>query len=50
MAFLFGLNMLAPLLLPGLLGVVAFAFFLPVLIVVMGLLTLATLSITRKLG
>jgi hypothetical protein len=49
-AFLFGLNMLAPLLLPGLLGVVGFALFLPVLIVVMGLLTLATLSITRKLG
>ena len=49
-AFLFGLNMLAPLLLPGLLGVVAFALFLPVLIIVMGLLTLGTVSITRKLG
>ena len=49
-AILFGLNMLAPLLLPGLLGVVGFALFLPVLIVVMGLLTLGTVSITRKLG
>lgn len=49
-AFLFGLNMLAPLLLPGLMGVVAFALFLPVLIIVMGLLTLGTVSITRKLG
>jgi hypothetical protein len=49
-AILFGLNMLAPFLLPGLLGVVAFALFLPVLIVVMGLLTLGTVSITRKLG
>lgn len=49
-AFLFGLNMLAPLLLPGLLGAVVFALFLPVLIIVMGLLTLGTVSITRKLG
>ena len=49
-AFLFGLNMLAPLLLPGLMGVVAFALFLPVLIIVMGALTLGTVSITRKLG
>ncbi|NLX49956.1 MAG: hypothetical protein GXY82_08850 [Methanospirillum sp.] len=49
-AILFGLNMLAPFLLPGLLGVVAFALFLPILIVVMGLLTLVTVQITRKLG
>ena len=48
-AFLFGLNMLAPFLLPGLLGVVAFALFLPFLIVLMGLLTLGTVSVTRRL-
>jgi hypothetical protein len=48
-AFLFGLNMLAPFLLPGLLGVVAFALFLPFLIVIMGLLTLGTVSVTRRL-
>ena len=50
MAVLFGLNMLAPLLLPGLLGVVVFALFLPALIIVMGLLTLGTVYISRKLG
>lgn len=48
-AILFGLNMLVPFLLPGLLGVVAFALFLPVLIIVMGLLTLGTVYITRRL-
>ncbi len=48
-AIVFGLNMLAPYLLPGLLGVVAFALFLPVLIIAMGLLTLGTVIITRTL-
>jgi hypothetical protein len=46
---LFGINTLAPVLLPSLLGIVAFALLLPLLIITMGLLTLVTVSITQKL-
>ncbi len=49
MVILFGVNMLAPVLLPGLMGSIVYAFFLPVLIIIMGLLTLTTVYITRKL-
>ena len=48
-AILFGINMLAPLLLPGLLGVVAFAMLLPLLIIIMGSMSLITVAITQKL-
>ena len=49
MAILFGINMLAPLLLPSLLGVVAFAMLLPLLIIIMGSMSLITVAITQKL-
>jgi hypothetical protein len=45
----FGINTLVPVLLPSLLGMVAFALLLPLLIITMGLLTLVTVSITQKL-
>lgn len=45
----FGINMLAPLLLPGMLGMVVYAILLPLLVVFMGVLTLYTVSITQKL-
>ena len=48
-AILFGINMLAPLLLPSLLGVVAFAMLLPLLIIIMGFMSLITVAITQKL-
>ncbi|MDD1760468.1 MAG: hypothetical protein LUQ44_07665, partial [Methanothrix sp.] len=48
-AILFGINMLAPLLLPSLLGVVAFAMLLPLLIIIMGSMSLITVAITQKL-
>jgi hypothetical protein len=46
---LFGINMLAPLFLPGILGAVVSALFVPVLVIVMGSLTLGTVYITRRL-
>lgn len=45
----FGTNTLAPLLLPGLLGMIGYAVLLPALVVLMGLLTLVMVSITVKL-
>jgi uncharacterized membrane protein HdeD (DUF308 family) len=48
-AILFGINMLAPLVLPGLLGMVVFAMLLPLLIIIMGLMSLITVAITQKL-
>jgi len=46
---LFGINTVAPVLLPNLFGMVVFAILLPCLIIIMGLLTLITVSITQKL-
>ena len=46
---LFGINTLAPVLLPGLLGMVMYAILLPLLVIIMGLLTLIMVSITQKL-
>jgi uncharacterized membrane protein HdeD (DUF308 family) len=48
-AILFGINMLAPLLLPGLLGMIIYAILLPLLVIVMGFMSLITVAITRKL-
>jgi uncharacterized membrane protein HdeD (DUF308 family) len=48
-AILFGINMLAPLVLPGLLGMVVFTMLLPLLIIIMGLMSLITVAITQKL-
>jgi uncharacterized membrane protein HdeD (DUF308 family) len=45
----FGINMLAPVLLPGMLGMVAYAIILPLLVIFIGILTLLTVSITQKL-
>jgi hypothetical protein len=45
----FGINTIAPVLLPNLLGMVAYAILLPLLVIVMGLLTLITVSITQKI-
>jgi hypothetical protein len=46
---LFGINMLAPLLLPSLLGMVVYAILIPLLIIIMGFLSLITVTITQKL-
>ncbi|MDD2639030.1 MAG: DUF308 domain-containing protein [Methanothrix sp.] len=46
---LFGINMLAPLLLPGLLGIVVYAILIPLLVIIMGFLSLIMVSITQKL-
>ena len=46
---LFGINMIAPFLLPNLLGMVAYAILLPLLVIIMGLLSLILVSITQKL-
>jgi uncharacterized membrane protein HdeD (DUF308 family) len=48
-AILFGINMLAPLLLPSLLGMVVYAMLLPLLIIIMGSMSLITVVITQKL-
>jgi len=45
----FGINTIAPVLLPNLLGMVLYAFVLPLLVIIMGLLSLVTVSITQKL-
>ncbi len=45
----FGINTIAPLLLPNLLGMIVSAILLPLLVIIMGLLTLITVSITQKL-
>jgi hypothetical protein len=45
----FGINLIAPVFLPGLLGMFVYFIFLPLLIIVMGLLTLITVIITQKL-
>jgi hypothetical protein len=47
---LFGINMLAPLLLPGLFGMIAYALLLPLLIIIMGLMVLILVAITQKLN
>ncbi|NYT10864.1 MAG: hypothetical protein GKC09_13175 [Methanosarcinales archaeon] len=46
---LFGINMLAPLLLPSLLGMVVYAIIIPLLIIIMGFLSLIMVTITQKL-
>jgi hypothetical protein len=46
---LFGINMLTPVLLPNLLGMVVYAILLPLLVIIMGVLMLITVSITQKL-
>jgi hypothetical protein len=48
-AILFGINMLAPILLPSLLGMVVYAMLLPLLIIIMGFMSLITVVITQKL-
>jgi len=48
-AILFGINMLAPLLFPSLLGMVVYAMLLPLLIIIMGFMSLITVVITQKL-
>jgi hypothetical protein len=45
----FGINTIAPVLLPNLLGIIAYAILLPILVIIMGLLSLITVSITQKL-
>jgi hypothetical protein len=45
----FGLNMLAPVLLPSLIGLVPFVLLFPMLVVVLGLLTLYTVYLNQKL-
>jgi len=45
----FGINMIAPLLLPNLLGMIVYAILLPLLVIIMGCLMLITVSITQKL-
>ena len=45
----FGINTLVPVLLPNLLGMVISAILLPLLVIIMGLLSLMTVSITQKL-
>jgi hypothetical protein len=45
----FGINTLVPVLLPNLLGMVVAAILLPLLVIIMGLLSLMTVSITEKL-
>ncbi|MDD1709470.1 MAG: hypothetical protein LUQ37_01010 [Methanoregulaceae archaeon] len=46
---LFGINTLAPVLLPSLLGMIVYALLIPLLIIIMGLLSLITVTITQKL-
>jgi len=46
---LFGINMLAPLLLPGLLGTIAYAILIPLLIIIMGFMLLILVAITQTL-
>jgi uncharacterized membrane protein HdeD (DUF308 family) len=46
---LFGINMLAPLLFPSMLGTVVYAILLPFLIIIMGFLSLIMVSITQRL-
>ena len=45
----FGLNMLAPVLLPSLVGLVPFALLFPVLVIILGLLMLYIVYIDQKL-
>ena len=45
----FGINMIVPALLPNLFGMVVYAILLPLLVIIMGLLSLMTVSITQKL-
>jgi hypothetical protein len=45
----FGLNMLAPVLLPSLIGLVPFVLLFPMLVVILGLLTLYTVYLNQKL-
>jgi hypothetical protein len=45
----FGINTIAPVLLPNLLGMIVSAILLPLLVIIMGLLSLITVSITQKL-
>jgi hypothetical protein len=47
---LFGINILAPTLLPSLLGSVIYAIVLPVLVIIMGLLALGRVYFSQKLG
>jgi hypothetical protein len=48
-SIVFGLNMLAPVLLPSLIGLVPFALLFPVLIIILGLLMLYIVYIDQKL-
>jgi hypothetical protein len=48
-SIVFGLSMLAPLLLPSLIGLVGYALFFPVLLIILGLLTLYMTYINQKL-
>jgi hypothetical protein len=45
----FGINTIAPVVLPNLFGMVVYAILLPLLVIIMGLLSLMTVSITQKL-
>jgi len=45
----FGINTIAPVFLPNLFGMVVYAILLPLLIIIMGLLSLILVSITQKL-
>jgi hypothetical protein len=45
----FGINTIAPVLLPNLLGMILYAILLPLLVIIMGLLSLMTVSITQNL-
>ena len=49
MTILFGINTIAPVLLPNLLGMIAYAVLIPLLIITMGLLTMITISVTQRL-
>jgi len=48
-SIVFGLNMLIPVLLPSLIGLVPFVVLFPVLVIILGLLTLYIVYITQKL-
>ena len=48
-SIVFGLNMLAPVLLPSLIGLVPFALLFPVLVIILGLLMLYLVYINQKL-
>jgi uncharacterized membrane protein HdeD (DUF308 family) len=47
---LFGINMLTPLLLPSMLGMIVYAILLPLLIIIMGSLSLILVAITQRLS